>query len=256
MVKVFPKPIICSSCGKRKDQVQVFTSFEKVHTHTQPGGLGVQGNFLTKIVAGPSVIDPGFFESCIKQCQKNVCTSESSNDCPCKESRWCCQSHWMRSELDGLSVGGQVLCRSWSANWSKLFSSTVEAVAVRIMMRAQIKIQVRTCKSKSDWWKASGKFEIFLEAGMPCWLFINSRRMKKKTLAIWFKKLDFCWTVTGGVGIWLKAWRCRAVASRRARLWRVLLRLGMASKERYNKLDHQLSQYGEAIWNSKPNCIP
>ena len=42
----------------------------------------------------------------------------------------------MRSELEGLSAGGQLLCRSWSANCNKLFSSTVEAVAVRIMMRA------------------------------------------------------------------------------------------------------------------------
>jgi len=31
-----------------QDEIQVFTSFEKVHTHThtQPGGLGVQGSFL------------------------------------------------------------------------------------------------------------------------------------------------------------------------------------------------------------------
>ena len=156
---------------------------EKVHTHTQPGGLGVQGNFLDQNCSQSrkspvKTLDP----LCRKL--KNVCTGKRSKACPWKESRWWCHNHWIRSELEGLSSGGQLLWRSWRANFNKLFSSTVEAVAVKIIMRApglwcssalsSIKIHVSTCKSKSDWWKASEKFVMFLDGGTPCWLCINS----------------------------------------------------------------------------------
>ena len=141
--------------------------------------------------------------------------------------------YWARRSVKG----GQIRCSCWSANCSNWFSASVEAVAIRIMIRApkikfssvlsSIKIQVRTCRSKRDW-KASGKFGIFLEGGMSCWLFLNSWRMKKKTLAMWFKKLD-CWAVLDGIGIRSKAWRRSASTSREMRLWRARLRQGMAA---------------------------
>ena len=76
---------------------------------------------------------------------------------------------------------------------------------------------------------------------------------------MWFKKLDFCWTVIGEVGIKSRAWRRGVATSRRVRFWRALLRQGMAAMRRTKR--NQSGSATEPIkswkpWRALPRCIP
>ena len=69
MVKVFSKTNHMFVMWKAQRPSTGFTSFEKVHTHTHPARrAGCSRQLFDQNC--PSVIDPGFFESCIKQCPK------------------------------------------------------------------------------------------------------------------------------------------------------------------------------------------